>query len=737
MSQIKDKDKIETGGSRIKFWGGAVIVLMIILMFMPWNVGQRTHDDHHGTVIGTASGGRKVTAGESMQAEHNLELLQSLFVFVQRDPNNPGEPTYEPLLNAIWGADRVTEMKRNAWAYHLLVQESRKFGLGENLRTLGPLERDNQDARGDGIFNSGFVSIQDLHPLFGSELYNASHGFYGRTQSATQVFRITYQNGTSVAPERRLVSTLAPIEQQRIHSALRDLLAVQSAASLAETAVKPSPLLVDQFIARNGQRFTLKVAGIDAKPLIDAVSVPSDSELKAQLDAHANVPPGQVTAANPFGFGYQVPNAVKFQMISFSRADVRKVVEAEKTPYEWEVDARMAYAKDPGPFKSLASTQPTTGPATAPSTDLTQAEPFDNIKAGAIRVIVDNATKTRVDDIIRKIRSTMSLDHQSWLTSQSSSLGVSYDSIDYLNKLAANIQAEARFKVLPTVLSEQSRFLGAEELLLQPAIANLYFRFPLNTMRQLNLQTPVVAAAPYLITFAKPFLDKKDAEKAGSAVLEMYRPSEPLSDENDDTVAFIRLTDTAAAHAATDIEPLRARLVTDVNRSKAQQKAIDAAGRAIEAIKASGKFEVPNATVATVNIAPNTPAPTELGISGPAYGQFNEEVGRNLLDDPNGQPLAALNVPLADRVFVAQRVGLEALWTTEEELNGARLFRTGEMTLLMQLPKTPRNGLGMSDKSVSDSWVSVEEIRKRNQWASTSGHSDEESEEQKPTTQPK
>lgn len=733
MSQIKDKDKIETGGSRIKFWGGAVIVLMIILMFMPWNVGQRTHDDHHGAVVGTANGGRKITAGELSGAERNLDLLESLVVYVQGEPGNPKSMMYVPLLNAIWGGDRVTEFKRNPWAYHLLVQESRKFGLGESQRAIGTLDRDSQNARADGIFNSGNVFIRDLHPLFGSDLYAVSHT--RPAQSTTKVIRVANQNGGSLGIEERLVNTLPPIEQQAIYNALRDLLAVQSAASLAEAAIKPSPLLIDQYIARNAQTFKLNVASIDARPLMDAVTVPSDAELKAQLDAYADTKPDSVTPENPFGFGYQIPNAVKFQMISFSRADVRKVVEAEKSPYEWEVDARMAYAKDPGQFKSLASaTQPTADSADAPAPDLAKVEPFDNIKAGAIRMIVDKATAARVDDITRKIRSNMSLDHQGWLTAQPSSLGAPYDSIDYLNRLAAAIQSESRFKVLPSVSSEQSRFLGEEELSQHPMLSRMVYRFQTATARQLNLRLPVVPAAPYLVAFAKPFLDRKVVEQAGTAVLELYKPSDPLTDFTDDTIAFVRLTDTAAAHAATDIEPLRARLTADLHRSRAQQKALDAANRAIETIKSGGKFEVPGATVSSVSVGPNMAAPPELGITGDSYLQFREEVGRNLLGDPDGQPLAAISVPLADKVFVAQRVGLEAFWSREEELNVARLFQTAEMTLLMQLPKSPQNTFGLSDTPVADGWVSLEAIRKRNGWVSSSGRDEDES---KATTQPK
>jgi hypothetical protein len=726
MSDLKDKDTIEGGRSRIKFWGGAVIVLMIILMFMPWNIGQNVRNDQYDVLVGTASGGRKVLSGDLQRAQRNLETLEGLFVSIQVDPTDPSSIEDVPLLQALWGPELVAAMKRNEWAYHLLVEESRKFGLGESQRTLGSLDRDSQNARSVGVFNSGQVFIRDLHPLYGSPLYSVQQGALGIRQQVTRIYRPFIQNGTDFQPERRGLSALAPIEQQAIYGALRDLLSVQSAASLAQTAIKPSPVMIDQLIARAGQRFRLNVASIDARPFIDTVTVPSDAELKAQLAKYADRPADEVTAENPFGFGYQIPNAVKLQMIAFSRPEVRAVVESEKTPYEWEVEARMAYARDASQFKSLA---PASQPATAPAADPNQVAPFDQIQAAAIRMMVDKATSARVDEITRKTRTTMSLDHQAWLTKQASSLGVGYESLDYLNKLAATIQSEPRFRVLPVVRSEQGSFLGAEELSLNPSLSRLLYRFPVNTARQLGLRTAIVPAAQYIIEFAKPFMDQQMIEKAGGAVLDINKPSDPLSDFNGDTVAFIRLTAAEKAHPATDLDSMRARLTSDVNRANAQTKAIAKANAAAEAIKAGGKFDVAGASSATVDIEPlgfTDQVPPELGLTLNAYEQFHGEVGRNLLGEPDGQPVATISVPLAQKVFVAQRIGLEAVWSDEEQLNLRRIVTTDGVTDRMAEPGSPLNMFGLTDKAVSNDWLSIDAVRARNAWVPATGDKDDD-----------
>ncbi len=720
MSDLKETT--EGGSSRIKFWGGAVIVLMIILMFMPWNIGQRLHNQPHSVLSGTASGGRKVMSDEVRAAANSLEGLESLYVSIQTDPTNLEHAEDVPLLTALWGQERAAEMKRHPEAYFLLVEESKKFGLGESQRTLGSVDRDAQDPRQTGIFNSGTVYIRELHPIYGSPLYSAQHGELGVPQIYTHVFRPYIQNGTSLVPERRSVTTLPLLEQQSLYLSLRDLLSVQAAASLSQAAVKPSTLLIDQLMARAGQKFTLNVASIDARPFTDSVSLPTDAELKAQLEKYANTPSGpqSVSTENPFGFGYQIGDSVKFQMLSFSRAAVRAVVEAEKTQYDWEVEARMAYARDPKPFKPAPSaTQPTTAPSKPE-----EVPPFDQIKADAVKLIIDKATDARVNEISRKLYSTLSLDYQAWLTAQPSSLGVSFESVDYLNKLASIIQSDPRFNVLPAVRSEQGKAMDLDALSLDPQLSRMIFRFQLNTARQLGLQMPIAPAPQYILRFAKPFMSKQNIEKAGSAVLEMYKPSETMSDFDGDLVAILRLTAAEKAHAATDLEPIRARLVADLNRIHAQEKAMSKAFAAIEAIKATGKFEVAGSAVSTVTVLPpqrDVPIPPELGPTADAYRQFHDEVGRNLLSGSAEQPVAAINVPLGQRVFVVQRTGLEPMWTSAEELSANRVGLMARIAENMTLPKSISPQFGVSEKPVGSEWLDVDSILARNEWVSVSG----------------
>ena len=235
------------------------------------------------------------------------------------------------------------------------------------------------------------------------------------------------------------------------------------------------------------------------------------------------------------------------------------------------------------------------------------------------------------------------------------------------------------------------------------------------------MQVVVVPAAQYIVSFAKPFMERSSIEKAGNAVLELYRPSEPLTDFAGDTIAYLRITDTSAAHPASDIEPIRARLADDVKRQSAQGLALARANDAVAAIKSSGRFEVPGANVSTVTVNPprfGQPIPPELGLTGAGFEQFHYQLGQQLLGDPGGQPVAALDVSQAQKVFVAQRIGLRSNWSSEKELDENRIVFQSAMTERMALPKSQENEFGLTDKFVLNEWLSIDAVNERNGWKS-------------------
>src|SRR5688500_7803220 len=96
-----------------------------------------------------------------------------------------------------------------------------------------------------------------------------------------------------------------------------------------------------------------------AKYLDAAKAQPITAEqLNAHFDKYADTVAGDASDANPFAFGYKYPDRVKLQYVAITRADVRKVVEASKTAYDWEVEARKYHRQNQAEFKPDPTTQP-------------------------------------------------------------------------------------------------------------------------------------------------------------------------------------------------------------------------------------------------------------------------------------------------------------------------------------------------------------------------------------------
>src|SRR5437867_12950187 len=102
-------------------------------------------------------------------------------------------------------------------------------------------------------------------------------------------------------------------------------------------------------------------------------------------------------------------------------------------------------------------------------------------------------------------------------TAPASSVGVGYDSPEYLNKLAAQIQGQ--FKVVSTVATLSEKFLSQQELNELPGVGKSFAVFGQRDFRPFSI---------YATSMAEPFI--KGTPEAGSQTIKLLEPSRPLSD---------------------------------------------------------------------------------------------------------------------------------------------------------------------------------------------------------------
>lgn len=705
-----------------RYFSGGVIILMIVLMLYAGNSGARQQlRAQHGLLVGTSNIG-DVMSQDSRYATNLLDQLSRVTVIVP--PLRRGDqPQYVPLLNGAWGELIIRDMKAHPEALYLALREARRISPGVNPYTIGSPDAEQQNG-GPGIFNSAEVNLEDLRVLPTSPL-----GLLRRQLSRdipVQVAiasRIDDRRTEQVSP-----NTLPPLEQQSVYAALQDFLTIQSAASLPLNALKPTTPMIDKFVAEALQSFSLQLATVDVVPFIPKVPAPTDDQLSAQLSKYAALEPDRWTASNPFGFGYRVADRVKLEVVSFKRADVRQVVAAEKTPYDWDVAARMAYAKDP----TLAV--PTTQPSTQPAAGV-QA-PYDTVKDQVIAAVIDRITDTRCTEVEKAIRAPMMLDYQQWANATTtrpgvtppptgsapkSSLGESYNSLNYLTKLSE--QVHAKFKVQPIVDNYTDQFRDLTALEQIAGFGQASRPVPPNLFQFAGQRHDTLNGPEYAVQCAKDLLSADGVERLGALVLERYRPSERLELDHGkvgEQVFFFRIADTDRSHPATAVEPIRERLTSDWRIGEAQKLAVAVAQKAVDAINAGTSFEVavatasPDARVFRADVGPfggTPPEPNPLGLPTPAYKQFGMDLNEELLSSK--VDLAVLDVPLANKAYIAKRLDVRGEWPSESQFGAIRESMRSQFTAVMAQPRSDANPNGAAEKDVAATWLDSKAIIER------------------------
>ena len=700
----------------IKILVGVIVVVMILVMLFPINLGGPAREVQGGAeTIGVTRDGTRVSADDRRYAARLLDTLDNVYVGL-RDQRGA-------LTAACWGREVTAAFKKNPEALWLVLQESRRIGPGASPLTLGPADRDAQSTNDYGIFNSGQVAIDRLHPLPTSPL--GAMPPRERMQTPVTILAAAGDRRGSAVP----VTALPPLEQSQLYAALQDFLTIQSAGSMGTNALKVSAPSVDRLIAERLQKFDVDVARLDANSFAGQVGEPTDAQVAAQFVEFAAFAPSQATAANPFGFGYRVGDRVKLEWIALDRAAIRSIVEAEKTPYQWEVEARIAYKKDPTSFASLTpATTPATSPATAEAaTTAPAAADFDSLKADAIRLQITRATDARLGEIERRVRSVLTSDYQAAsvakttgaATQPATSMGVALDAPADLDAVAADVGR--RFKMSPPTVVHLTDALrdGDAIAAASPAFAAMSRAFAFDPTRPMNAAAD--AAPTYALRTAAAAATQPSADAASA--LALLQPSETVTDAGGNTSAIFRVTAAEPSHPGTDVAAVRARVVDDWKTAHMQALAVRSATTAADAVRAGTTplYSVPGTSFTSVTIGPiaqGAPLPTGLGLTPEGFAQFNDAFGSALLaGDPIAKPIAALSVPIARRVYVAQRTSLTPGWQTAANLDAAREEIRGGLSNAMSRPRDPlTNPYGLTSYTIGSAWLSVDAIFQRTGW---------------------
>ena len=374
-----------------------------------------------------------------------------------------------------------------------------------------------------------------------------------------------------------------------VRASVRAFLLVYSSFGDGMDKIKVSQPLLDNRRAKFLQEIKLNLTEFAARDYTDKVAPPTPEQIQAQFNKYADILSSEADPkTNPFAFGYKYPDRLKVAYIAISPDEVRKAVKASKTDYDWEVDAQKYYKRNPSLFATTqpASTEPTSMPSnnafSLTSTPKATTKPFSEVKDSIVADLVAPDADKMMENIEAKLTTQMREDWNAFhaastaspppSTMPASSVGISYDSPDYLPKLAAQIQQQ--FKVVPSVALLSEKFLAEDDLKALPGIGGTMLEIPAGRM----------AFSTYAIAQADSF---GNAKAENGEPFKLLEPSRPATDPMTDTTYFFRITAADPSHKPADSRDVLQQIEDDLQTARTYDLAKADATKLLDAAKTS------------------------------------------------------------------------------------------------------------------------------------------------------
>jgi len=260
---------------------------------------------------------QKITHNDRRIAENELKLLEELGAAdLLRRQDLRGLLLAELLFSQSRDVAGLMEMARQTIQRNQYrISDKQLKELYENRTVPGDIYWIllREEARSAGIY----VSPQDVGQMLGRSM----------GESYSQMMRSWI--GRYGVPEKDILATygklIAVLQYVQIISSMENVTASQ----------------VRHMASRESETVDAEFLKLEASAFADKHQTPSPEALAQQFDQYKANVPGEVTAANPFGFGYRLPNRVQFDYIALKLSDVASII---KQPTE--EDAEQYYQQN-------------------------------------------------------------------------------------------------------------------------------------------------------------------------------------------------------------------------------------------------------------------------------------------------------------------------------------------------------------------------------------------------------
>ena len=578
--------------------------LLMVAFLLPLSQNRGGGDDY---VVANALG-QKIYAKQKNLAEREWELLRSQVLVM---PQGGYDVNPQPLA-ATLGPAAVDQIEQHRDLFLLLQLEARKLGVFIS------------DERVEQVYKQVIVPQMDLTSLEGVE---------------------------------------------GVKRAIHSYLMVKEAYDRAAAAVHVSKPMRDFEMATRLQQIKVNSVEIDAADYVKNVAPATPEQLAQLFEQFKNQDPQTVdlqSKTNPFGFGYRIPNRAALQYLMLSSADIRKIVVAGRTADRWKVDAWRYYLDHQPEF--TPNTQPTvdasgmTSGIAKPATKIATTRPFVDVEKDVMEAMIQPAVDKLQVAIMAKINSILATD---WAEFQNrkegqphaSSLNVTFNSYEYLQKVAQEIQRQ--YNVTLTV-EQWAQPVSARDMEMLGRIGK----------SQTNAQVPFTFYATLTDELYKTFSRRNPTLPRS---LTLWQPSQTLRDPAGNMFVF-RVTQRDGAHVAKDITEVLAKVSADwkaqqafyLARSAADNFAANAVAQSLaKAAAATKKRVVDTDFFGLIESRTRENVIMGLNLSDQGAQVFSETAIKSLLTERTANtqnPVAVVPVYREGRIFVVRLDQVTAKW---------------------------------------------------------------------------
>lgn len=584
-----------------------VMVLLMVAFLLPSTFqGCGGRGMHVGTI-----NGKKLTEIELRNSYGEWEyVLNRVFIA----PRAGDVQNMRPLLSAFAIGSAAQEIDQNKAMYMLLKEEAQQMGASVSPATL------------DAILAQVMVRHDDGRILDYESIREKNEG-------------------------------------KILRNAVANVLSVEAAFLRAAANVKVSAPQRQLELAAQSQTVTLGIVPFDASNYADKITPPTKEQLQEQFNKYADVQASENgTKENPFGFGYRFPDRLKVQYLLLPRSEIRKAVLAQKSEYDWEVDARKYYLANLASFPSTqpAATQP--GAATQPA-----HVSFEQAKDRALDAVLAPKIETLSRMVQQRIILALNNDYTAFAKSQTAAtsgpapgtaLGPAFDTFDYLTALATDVQKQ--FGVVLTAVNLGDQYRSAQ------ALAQI------STINEAEamVQGRPEPFATYAFQAAEPLMPAGSKDREQAFALHLFQPSQAMA-TFDGTFAIFRITSAQPAHKPASIDEVAAQVEADVKRKLQFEAAVADAKKLLEsaastnlntAASSAGKLVIDSGPMRLMGQV----AIPGLPLGNTAQQQFRQQAFDLLTDlHPAKPPTKLIELPIESKALAVELRALEGTFPAE------------------------------------------------------------------------